>query len=163
MTYIGLDNGVTGTIAILDGDTSIFLETPVFESLGYQKSKVRHINRIDTVKLEELFSKYDPMATRVVIERPMINAMRFQASISAARSLEATLIVLERLKLGYEYIDSGAWQKALLPAGLKGAPVLKKASKEIGIRMFPVHEELIRKHGDADALLIAEWARRRSA
>lgn len=163
MTYIGIDNGVTGTIAILDGDTTTFLETPVFECLGYQKSKVRHINRIDTVELEKLLSPFNSASTRVVIERPMINAMRFQASISAARSIEATLIVLERLKLGYEYIDSGAWQKALLPAGLKGAPALKKASKEVGIRMFPVHEELIRKHGDADALLIAEWARRRSA
>lgn len=161
MTYIGLDNGVTGSIAILDGDTSAFLETPVFESLGYQKSKVRHINRIDTAKLEELFSKYDPMSTRVVIERPMINAMRFQSSISAARSLEATLIVLERLHLGYEYLDSGAWQKALLPAGIKGAPNLKKASKDVGIRMFPIHADIIKKHGDADALLIAEWARRR--
>lgn len=163
MIYVGCDNGVTGTIAILDGDASTFIETPVFECLGYQKSKARHIHRIDTVALEKLLAPLNPMCTRVVIERPMINAMRFQASISAARSIEATLIVLERLKLGYEYIDSGAWQKALLPAGLKGAPVLKKASKEIGIRMFPAHEETIRKHGDADALLIAEWARRRSA
>ena len=95
MTYIGLENGVTGTIAILDGDTSIFLETPVFESLGYQKSKVRHINRIDTVKLEELFSKYDPMATRVVIERPMINAMRFPLIV---------LVVLAH-SLGFGNID----------------------------------------------------------
>lgn len=27
--------------------------------------------------------------------------------------------------------------------------------------MFPMHEEIIKKHGDAYALLIAEWARRR--
>lgn len=161
MTYIGIDNGTTGTIAVLDGDASIFVETPVFETLSYQKSKVRHIHRIDVAALRKLFGTYDPMSTRVVIERPMINSMRFQASISAARALEATLIVLEELHLGYEYLDSGAWQKALLPEGIKGAPKLKKASKEIGLRMFPAHEATIRKHGDADALLIAEWARRR--
>ena len=161
MTYIGIDNGTTGTIAILDGDTTVFVETPVFKTLGYQKSKVRHINRIDVPALKKLLEQYNPLTTRVVIERPMINVMRFQASISAARSLEATLIVLESLRFGYEYVDSGHWQKVLLPAGVKGAPNLKKASKEIGLRMFPMHEEIIKKHGDADALLIAEWARRR--
>lgn len=161
MTYIGIDNGTTGTIGILDGDTSIFAETPVFETLGYQKSKVRHIHRIDVPSLKKMLEQYNPLTTRVVIERPMINVMRFQASISAARSLEATLIVLESLRFGYEYVDSGHWQKVLLPAGVKGAPNLKKASKEIGLRMFPMHEETIKKHGDADALLIAEWARRR--
>lgn len=161
MTYIGIDNGVTGTIAILDGDTTVFVETPVFKTLGYQKSKVHHINRVDVPALKKLLEQYNPLTTRVVIERPMINVMRFQASISAARSLEATLIVLESLRFGYEYVDSGHWQKVLLPAGVKGAPNLKKASKEVGLRMFPMYEEIIKKHGDADALLIAEWARRR--
>jgi len=161
MTFIGIDNGSTGTIGILDGDTSIFVETPVFKTLGYQKSKVRHINRIDVPALKKLLEQYNPLTTRVVIERPMINVMRFQASISAARSLEATLIVLESLRFGYEYVDSGHWQKVLLPAGVKGAPNLKKASKEIGLRMFPMHTEMIKKHGDADGILIAEWARRR--
>lgn len=161
MTYIGIDNGVTGSIGILDGDTSIFIETPVFKTLGYQKSKVRHINRIDVPALTKILSQYDPRTTRVLIERPMINVTRFQASISAARSLEATLIVLESLCFGYEYVDSGHWQKVLLPAGVKGAPKLKKASKDVGLRMFPMHAEIINEHGDADALLIAEWARRR--
>lgn len=161
MTYIGIDNGVTGSIGILDGDTSIFIETPVFKTLGYQKSKVRHINRIDVPALTKILSQYDPLTTRVLIERPMINVTRFQASISAARSLEATLIVLESLCFGYEYVDSGHWQKVLLPAGVKGAQNLKKVSKDVGLRMFPMHLEMIKKHGDADAILIAEWARRR--
>lgn len=160
MTYIGIDNGTTGTIGILDGDTSVLVETPVFQTLGYQKSKVRHIHRIDVPALKKLLKQYDPFMTRVAIERPMINVTRFQASISAARSLEATLIVLESLRFGYEYIDSGHWQKALLPVGVKGAPNLKKASKEVGLRMFPMHAEIIKKHGDADGILIAEWARR---
>lgn len=161
MTFIGIDNGSTGTIGILDGGTSIFVETPTTYMLNYQKSKVRHINRVDVPALKKLLEQYNPLTTRVIIERPMINNFRFQASISAARSLEATLIVLESLRFGYEYVDSGHWQKVLLPAGVKGAPNLKKASKEIGLRMFPMHEETIKKHGDADALLIAEWARRR--
>lgn len=161
MTFIGIDNGSTGTVAVLDGDTSIFVETPTTYMLNYQKSKVRHINRIDVPALKKLLEPYDPLSTRVVIERPMINNFRFQASIAAARSLEATLIVLESLHFGYEYVDSGHWQKVLLPAGVKGSVKLKAASKEVGLRMFPMHADLIKKHGDADAILIAEWARRR--
>lgn len=161
MTYIGIDNGSTGTVAILDGDTSIFVETPTTYMLNYQKSKAHLINRIDAPALKKLLEPYNPLSTRVVIERPMINSFRFQASIAAARSLEATLIVLESLHFGYEYVDSGAWQKVLLPAGIKGAPKLKKASKDVGLRMFPMHAEIIKEHGDADALLMAEWARRR--
>lgn len=57
------------------------------------------------------------------------------------------------------YCDSKHWQRILLPKGAKG-PELKKASMDIGCRLFPEHEKLIRKHKDADGLLIAEWARR---
>ena len=39
---------------------------------------------------------------------------------------------------------------------------LKKASMDIGIRMFPNHEVKIRKHKDADSLLMAEWCRRKN-
>lgn len=161
MIYIGIDNGVTGTIAVLGEDASAFIETPVFSCLNYQKSKARNVSRIDTAGLQQWLSAYDPASVRVAIERPMINITRFQASVSAARALEATLIVLERLRFGYEYLDSKMWQKELLPAGIKGAPNLKKASKEVGLRLFPIHSDLIKKHGDADALLIAEWLRRR--
>ncbi len=86
--------------------------------------------------------------------------MRFQASVSAARSLEATLCVIEDLGIPHLYADSRQWQGALLPKGVQGAPELKKASMDIGLRLFPDQEKVIRKHKDADAILIAEWARR---
>ena len=89
----------------------------------------------------------------------MINPMRFQASVSAARSLEATLIAIESLNLPHMYVDSRKWQKALLPHGCKGDE-LKKASLDIGCRLFPNRKQIIEKHKDADSLLIAEWARR---
>ena len=47
----------------------------------------------------------------------------------------------------------------MLPKGCKGAE-LKAASKDVGIRLFPQHKEIIVKQKDADSLLIAEWARR---
>lgn len=55
----------------------------------------------------------------VLLERPMVNPGRFVATGSALRALEATVIVLEQLRLQPPYIDSNEGQKALLPAGLK--------------------------------------------
>jgi hypothetical protein len=87
----------------------------------------------------------------------MVNSTRFNASLSAIRALEATLIALEESKLPYEYIDSKEWQKHLLPKGLKGSDELKKASLDIGKRLFPSLE--LKK--DADGVLIAEYLRRK--
>ncbi|MHC4574386.1 MAG: hypothetical protein ACYS76_09695 [Planctomycetota bacterium] len=49
----------------------------------------------------------------------------------------------------------------MLPKGCKKEE-LKKASIDIGCRLFPYHKEQIIKHKDADSLLIAEWARRKN-
>ena len=162
--YIGIDNGVTGTIACMgEGVNADMIETPVKSEQSYTKEK-KNITRIDypeVVKwLKEVISHLDsPSEALVVIERPMINPMRFQASVSAARSLEATIIAIESLGIPRMYVDSRQWQKALLPHGCKG-PELKHASADIGCRLFPNLEMIISKHKDADALLIAEWARR---
>lgn len=157
-TYIGIDNGVSGTIAIIRPDKVIFEKTPVIEQLSYTKVK-KNITRINVTALADLISdhvtKFDNCFA--LIERPMVNPGRFVATASALRACEATLIVIEDLKIPYQYIDSKEWQKAMLPSGLKG-PALKKASKEIGLRLFP-HIDL--KHEDYDGLLIAEYARRK--
>ena len=59
--------------------------------------------------------KHNRYAVMASIERPMVNPKRFEATVSALRALEATLIVLESLNIGKEYCDSKGWQKALLP------------------------------------------------
>jgi len=163
--YIGIDNGVTGTIGWVDENLCPGIsETPVKEEQSYTKTK-KNINRIDYPKLldelKDIQGAAEPNEVLVVIERPMINPMRFQASVSAARSLEATLIAIEQLGFPRIYIDSRQWQKVLLPQGCEGKE-LKKASMDIGCRLYPggPTEQIIRKHKDADALLIAEWARR---
>lgn len=161
--YVGIDNGVSGSIGVVgDSIESRFIPTPVKKEASYQKSKKTNINRIDFPVLYAFLKEQKELGESifVCIERPMINPTRFQASVSASRSLEATLIVIELLELPYQYIDSKAWQKVLLPAGLKGSVEQKSASKDIGIRLFPEHKEIIGKQKDADGILIAEWARR---
>lgn len=161
-SYWALDNGVTGTIAWIGDNGSGFIETPVKKEQSYTKAR-NIITRIDAPKLKAYFEQVlegHPGNIMAVMERPMISNFRFKASISAARSLEATLCVLESLGVPLLYVDSRQWQSVMLPKGTKGTPDLKKASMDIGCRLFPQHSELIKKHKDADALLIAEWARR---
>ena len=97
-----------------------------------------------------------PESSLVLIERPMVNPARFLASTSALRALEATLIVVEELKLPVRYLDSKEWQSEILPKGVEGPDELKAASLDIGQRLFPS----LQFKKDADSILIAEWARR---
>ena len=162
--FIGIDNGVTGTIGCIYNNKTWFFEVPIKTEQNYTKKK-GNISRIVTSKLKEQFdlilNEEWPESIMCLIERPMINAIRFAASISAARALETILIVVEGLQIPYQYEDSKAWQGLLLPKGIKGGPALKEASKTIGCRLFPQHADLINKHGDADGILLAEYCRRK--
>lgn len=156
MNYIGIDNGTTGTIGVV-GDMSLFVKAPVKKEQNYTK-KEGSVSRIDVVKLREiLVDIQNPFA---LLERPFVNPKMFNATLSAIRALEATLNVIEILNIPYTYIDSKQWQSVMLPSGVKGSADLKKASLDIGCRLFPQHRELIEKHGDADGLLMAEYWRR---
>ena len=157
--FIGIDNGVSGSIGIILGDDSMFLPTPTFSQQNYTKAK-QNITRIDVVALQKLLAPYKLCKVMVLLERPMVNPQRWVATASALRALEATLGVVELLGYGYDYIDSKEWQKALLPKGSKGDQ-LKKDSVTIGNRLFPKHEQVIRKQKDADGILIAEYCRRK--
>ena len=193
MYYIGIDNGITGSIGIINQDSSEehFFQTPTISILNYQKSKARHISRINVRQLKALIHNViGDQPAKVLLERPFINPGMgskkkdikcqcpecgfkydmqkviaesfpkfFQASISAKGALEATWIVLESLNLGFDYVDSKAWQKKFLPSGIKGSPALKKASLELAIRKWPQFTELLNKQKDGDGLFIAEFCK----
>lgn len=166
--YIGIDNGTSGTIGFRSATYSAIIETPMHMEQSYTK-KEKRISRISRAELlDAIKSCYanackaegvESMEMLAVIERPMINPSRFVASVSAARSIEATLCVLEDNGIPLMYVDSRDWQPKILPRGAKG-DALKTASHDIGIRLFPLHKATIDHHKDADGLLIAEVARR---
>lgn len=161
--YIGIDNGVTGSIGIVGETYDDFFLTPVKKEQSYTKAK-NVISRVDVVALKEKFEQtlkklnVESSECMVVMERPLINPTMFKASISASRSLEATLGIVEQLELPHMYIDSKQWQRSILPKGTEGSTALKKASKDVADRLFPQYKTLIDKHKDADGLLIAKWA-----
>ena len=164
MIFIGFDNGTSSNgIGVITTDRrATLLKLPVRKQLSYTK-EAKGITRVDYPKLLELLKtiQAENRGEKLLagLERPMVNSTRFNASLSAIRCLESTLIALEACQISYEYIDSKEWQKVLLPKGIKGSDELKKASFDIGTRMFP--DLAIKK--DADGLLIAEYLRRREA
>lgn len=160
--FIGIDNGVSGTIGCIYNNKSWFFKTPTKSEQNYTKKK-GNISRVvlKTLRqqLAEIIEECQPESIMCLVERPMVNPGRFAATTSALRALEATLNVVEDLELPYQYEDSKKWQKELLPKGSKGDQ-LKKDSVDIGCRLFPQHAERIKKHKDADGILIAEYCRR---
>lgn len=160
-TYIGIDNGVTGSIGVINTDDittwSSFIPTPVIKCISYTK-EVQHIQRIDWRDLLENL----PRPSIALIERPMVNPKAFKATQSALRSLEATIIILEMLGISFSYIDSKTWQREFFSSAVIGRDDLKKTSMNIGLELFPSNGLFIKKHGDADGLLIAEYLRRQS-
>lgn len=157
--YAGIDNGISGTIGIVgEGIDPVFVKTPVKKEQDYTKAK-KIITRLDYSRFMELFSGLNKNDVCVVMERVMVNPTRFAATASALRCHEAELIMIELLGCKHMFIDSKEWQKAMLPKGCSGEE-LKKASLDIGNRLFPQFEEV--KHPDRDGLLIAEYARRKN-
>jgi hypothetical protein len=155
MTLFGIDNGTSGTIGVWQDGSIYYYKTPVFKEKNFQKTVDINVTRIDTAKLEELLKKHITDEVHIGLERPRINPNSFNASLSAVRSLEATLIVIERLNLrqNLEFIDSKQWQKKYIPL-LDGAKDLKQASWIKGAKMFPQFTDF--KHPDRDGLFIMQ-------
>lgn len=97
----------------------------------------------------------------------MINADRFKQSNNASRAFEATLIVLEMLKLkdNYIIIDSKKWQHYFFGKNTVLLDLKKESEKkgiefldQINSKKYKNEIDLISNHGDADSLLICKFA-----
>src|SRR3970282_2741479 len=154
-TYVGIDNGVSGTISILTEQSVYHFDTPVKKEQSYTKTK-QMISRIDYERLRDglMGRLIGNSGVFCLLERPMVNPGRFTATASALRALEATLIVLERLNIPFQYIDSKERQRHVLPKGIE-KDELKKAALDVAKRVFPRATPK-----EAHLLLIVENARR---
>lgn len=158
---IGLDNGTSGTIAILGPDSPFFDAVPSKPYLMGRAGKV--VQRIDHDALRAMiaFRIGAPANAHCYVERPFTgSAMMINTSVLAARAHEAVLIVLEQLGVGVTTVDSKEWQVPVLGA-VKGSAELKKASMLRGMALYPQFAKQIKSHGDADGLLMAHHFHRK--
>lgn len=150
---IGIDNGASGSVGILGADGGAFFEPmPSKPSLEGKSGKV--IQRVDHQQLLALLTARATGDVRAYVERPFTGKF-LNAVLPGQRSFEAVLIVLETLGIGYEVVDSRGWQRAIL-GDVKGSSELKRASRLRGAQRYPAFATVIKDHGDADGLLIAE-------
>lgn len=166
--YVGIDNGSTGSIGIITPESSSMAHPPVRKQLNYHK-KAENISRIDYPEFVKwLIALRDSSAINgwqlmAILEKPFTGMPN--AAVLAGRVYEAEIIALEECGIPYTTICASDWQgtikrAGMLPSGLKGSAEHKAASRDIGLRLFPDLADAIKKHRDADGLLIAEWARR---
>lgn len=168
MRFIGIDPGITGAIAVLDDETDCiqFFDTPTFEVQSGKKMKKVPDTFAMTTMLEEAIEMRKVMAT---IEK--VNAMPGRGKNGEVQTIGATsafnfgmgfgmwLGVLAALKIPHQQVHPVTWKKLVMADMGKE----KDASRIKAMQLYPRSTEgLTRKkdHGRADALLIAEWARR---
>lgn len=151
--YIGIDNGVSGTVGVIEEDDSYWLyKTPVRLVQDFHKTK-RNINRLNVEEFMNILKPFINGDYKIYIERPFINKVGFSATISSVRCHEATLVALDLMGLNYKFIDSKKWQKYFF-GDLKKIKDLKKESLEVGMKLFP---DISLKHNDRDGILIAQY------
>ena len=161
---IGIDPGLSGGIAVLDGSGDIInLATMPTTLHGRRKT-------VCVRKLWEFLDNYDIPLVTVVIE----SAQKFSAGTNALTStwfgFGRITALLELQKIRHEIVSSPAtwqktfWTKPKMPKGKKFDT--KEASIVAAKRLFPTHDFIptsrSKKPSDGltDAALIAEYGRR---
>lgn len=160
--WLGIDPGLDGAFALLldNGETS-FIDMPVDE-IKKGKSKNRLLNIQGAI---EIIKNSYPMAMRISIAIERQQSMPKQGVASTFQTgfgYGVLLGVLTHAQVPFEIVQAKAWKGSLLagmPEG-KGASIVKAK------QLFPLaskHLTRVKDHGRADALLIAEFCRRKHA
>ena len=161
--FAAVDNGCTGTIGAVSesGDWSFFMPVPTYRTEDYNRTKVKHTTHVDFDVLSSYLKALMAQGElSLVTERPLKNPRLFNATMSGIRAHEILLAVTRSLGVQLAgTMDSRDWQVPMCGIFEKGES--KPASAAAGALLFPEHEAAIRKHGDADGLLMAEFHRRR--
>ena len=161
--FCAVDNGCTGTIGAVteSGEWAFFMPVPTYRTKDYNRSKVRHTTHVDYDVLKSILETLGKQGDlRLISERPLKNPRLFTATVSGVRAHEVLLAATRTLGVEIEKtLDSRDWQKIMCGDFAKGES--KAASVRAGCELFPEHSASIRKHGDADGLLMAEYFRRR--
>lgn len=163
--WVGIDPGITGAIAVIDGHDVEFHDTPIIAA-GKK-------NVMDSAKCAALLRDIKADAARfdiglmVTIEK--VGSMPGEG-VSSARSFGFGCGVWEgilaALEIPHQYVTPQRWQKEMLAGEprVKGEKRDKNVSRRIAKRLWPSQTEealsRVKDHGRAEAALMAEWGRR---
>lgn len=150
-TYIGIDPGKTGAMAIIGEDVS-----PVLTDFA-EREKVLKFFRLDSRDCLDWFS-----ATAVVEKANAHPGQGVVSTFSFGTNYGIWLGQLELASVPYDIITPAAWKKEIFD-GMKRSGDLKADSLDRARRLFPECGGKLRfkkDHNRAEALLLAEYCRR---
>lgn len=163
MIFVGIDPGLTGGLAALD-DRGVPLLVEAFKPSG---------NEFDTQRLCDLLTDLRteiPSSNRMLIGLEHVHAMPKQGVSSTFKFGTTFGIirgVLSAKHLPYELVTPQAWTKEMLAGEPKD--MKKDRAKNVALRLFPdmdfraTPRSVTVHSGMADAILIAEFMRRKTA
>jgi len=167
MRWIGIDPGLDGALALIDGDAVDFVDMPTITLQGAKKSH----RELDLHQIIAAIKGWSSEGQQICIAIERQQAMpatlngRQQGGVSTFRTgmgYGMLIGMLETLGVPYELVAPVSWKSKIMA----DSPKDKDASRTVARRLFPLaapHLNLKKHHGRADALLIAEFARRRRA
>ena len=154
---IGIDPGLTGVIAVIHLDKTIdFHDTPILN--------VGKKNTCNPAGMTALLRQYQGLSERLLVGIEKVHSMPGQGVASTftfGEGYGCWLGILAALNIPHELITPQAWQRALMD-GVQDKT--KDSSRLVALRLFPESSDqlkLKKHHGRADALLIAEYLRRK--
>lgn len=150
---IGIDPGLTGALAVLDGSGSVVhvCDLPVIRD--------RSLAWIDGSELQStLLDAIGGRTASAVVER--VSAMPRQGVASSFQfgvGFGSILSVLQTMHIRVELVTPAVWKRSL------GLSSDKRASLHKARLLYPTADLRLAKHdGRAEALLLAHWAQSRS-
>ena len=163
MRIIGIDPGLDGALCYLGNDMNIlFFDVPTLEiRSGKKKKREYNVNAMANIFYRLPDDTVNDQSIIIVLEK--IHSMPGQGVRSMFSMGEGFGIwkgLVAGLGMRLELVTPQAWKKEMMDGSGKD----KDASRQKAIQLFPkIADNLSRKkdHGRADALLIAEYGRRK--
>lgn len=155
MIWIGVDNGVSGSIGIIGTG----LEPMLVNAREYTRKKKRGGLEVDPTAFLQIITEHGPVAG-VILENPFRGKHR-NVEVSAAHFDSVARTMMEIHQIPFVSVASGDWQRPLLkvPPRKKGVKTdTKRISMEAGALRWPSLRAQIEDQGDADALFLAVHA-----
>ena len=157
-TYIGIDPGLSGAVSIIHYTDNIdVFDTPTTEIKSGKKTK--NVYRVSD--MVNIISDYKH-ATAIIEKQQSMPGQGVSSMFSIGYGYGLWLGILSALKISYIEITPQSWKKEMMA----GMGKEKKASCYKVQQMFPDIEVFTKRgralDGRADAILIAEYGRRKN-
>lgn len=148
---LGIDPGLSGALAVIEGDEVILLED--LPTVQFSNARIKH--RIDGAGLAQLLNPFAGAIGMAIVEKVAARPGEAPSgAFSFGYSSGVIAGVLGALQIPVTTVQPAVWKKAM------GLGADKDLSRSRAIEMFPkVAGMLARKrdHDRAEALLLAAW------